>query len=74
MFNNFRQNDLFTVCQSSLIPEDSCDAQLLSVNHEIYQSLNVTQRKILRGFSSIFQKLLVKCSMKVYFLNCSLVE
>ena len=36
--------------------------------------LIVAHREILRGFSSIFQKLLIRFSMKVYFLNCSLME
>ena len=34
--------------------------------------LIVSQQDILRGFSSIFQKLLIRFGMKVYFLNCSI--
>ena len=36
MFNYFRQNNLFTGCQSAFISGDSCVTQLLSINHEIY--------------------------------------
>ena len=34
------QNKLFTVCHSGFIPGDSCVSQLLSVTHEIYQSVD----------------------------------
>ena len=34
MFNYFGQNNLYTECQSGLIPGDSCVAQLLSITHE----------------------------------------
>ena len=37
MFNFFRQNNLFTKCESGFIPGNSCVAQLLSNIHEIYQ-------------------------------------
>ena len=118
--NYFRQNNLFTECQSGFTPEGSCVAQLLSITHKIYQSfaalvvtdaikgtlpdhiyreisleslaerrwspktfffhkiiyglLPVAQREISSGFSLIFQKLLIRFGMKVYFLNCSLME
>ena len=74
VFNYFRQNNLFTECQFDFIPGDSCVVQLLSITNEIYQSFDCSQREILRGFSSIFQKLLIRFSMEVYFLNCGLME
>ena len=40
MFNFFRQNNLFTKCQSGFIPGDSCVAQLLSITRKIYQSFD----------------------------------
>ena len=36
--------------------------------------LTVTLRQMLEGLSSMFWKLLIRFSMKVYLLNCSLVE
>ena len=38
LFNFFFQNKLFTPCQSSFIPGDSCLAQLLSITYEILKS------------------------------------
>ena len=49
MFNYFRQNNLFTECQSGLIPGDSCDAQLLSITHEIYQSFDCSPTRDIKG-------------------------
>ena len=49
MFNFFRQNNLFTKCQSGFIPGDSCVAQLLSINHEIYQSFDCSQTRDVKG-------------------------
>ena len=40
IFNYFRQNNLFTECQSDFIPGDFCVAQLLLITHEIYQSFD----------------------------------
>ena len=67
MFNFFRENNVFTKCQSGFIPGDSCVAQLLS---KLTKVLILAQREILRGFFLIFQKLLIRFGMKVYFLNC----
>ena len=50
IFNYFRQNNLFTECQSGFIPGDSCVAQLLSITHEFYQSFDCSPTEILRGF------------------------
>ena len=69
MFNYFRQNNLFTQCQSGFIPGDSCVAQLQPITHEFNKVLIVAQRDILKGFSSIFQKLLMRFGMKVYFFQ-----
>ena len=71
MFNVFRENNLFTKCQSGFIPGGSCVAQLLS---KLTKVLVVAQREILRGVFLIFQKLLIRFGIKVYFLNCSLME
>ena len=49
MFNYFRQNNLFTECQSGLIPGDSCVVLLLSVTHEIYQSFDCSPTRDIRG-------------------------
>ena len=71
VFNVFRENNLFTKCQSGFIPGGSCVAQLLS---KLTKVLVVAQREILRGVFLIFQKLLIRFGIKVYFLNCSLME
>ena len=71
MFNVFRENNLFTKCQSGFIPGGSCVAQLLS---KLTKVLVVAQREILRGVFLIFQKLLIRFGIKVYFLNCSLMK
>ena len=71
MFNFFRENNLFTKCQSGFISGSSCVAQLLS---KLTKVLVVAQREILRGVFLIFQKLLIRFGIKVYFLNCSLME
>ena len=49
MFNYFRQNNLFTECQSGFIPGDSCVAQLLSIPHEIYQSYDCSPTRDIKG-------------------------
>ena len=49
MFNFFRQNNLFTKCQSGFIPGDSCVAQLLSITHEIYQSFDCSPTRDVKG-------------------------
>ena len=36
----FVQNQLFTDCQSGLIPGNSCVSQLLSITQEIHKSFN----------------------------------
>ena len=67
MFNFFRQNNLFTKCQSGFIPGDSCVAQLLSITHEIYQSFDCSPTRDVKG-------VLIRFGMNVYFLNYSLME
>ena len=49
MFNFFRQNNLFTKCQSGFIPGDSCVAQLLSITHEIYQNFDCSATRDFKG-------------------------
>ena len=49
MFNYFRQNNLFTGCQSGFISGDSCVAQLLSITHEIYQSFDCSRTRDIKG-------------------------
>ena len=40
MFNFLNQNDLISPAQSGFKPGDSCINQLLSITHEIYQSMD----------------------------------
>ena len=49
-FNFFRENNLFTKCQSGFIAGDSCVAQILSVTHEIYQSFDCSPARDVKGF------------------------
>ena len=74
MFNYFRQNNLFIDCQHDFIPGDTCVAQLLSTTHEIYQSFDGSPTRDIKGVSFDISKLLTRFDMKVYFLNCSLME
>ena len=75
MFTFFRQNNLFTKCQSCFIPgETSVLLNYYQLTMKLTKALILAQREILKGFSSIFQKLLIRLGMKVYFLNCSLME
>ena len=50
MFNFFRQNNLFTKCQSGFIPGDSCVTQLQSITHEIYQSFDCSLTRDIKEF------------------------
>ena len=47
----FVQNQLFTDCQSGLIPGNSCVSQLLSITQEIHKSFNCNppEDKIVEG-------------------------
>ena len=49
MFNYFKQNNLFTECQSGFFPGDSCVAQLLSIIHEIYQTFHCSPTRDIKG-------------------------
>ena len=49
MFNYFRQNNLFTECQSGFFPGESCVAQLLSITDEIYQSFDCSPTRDIKG-------------------------
>ena len=56
MFNYFRQNNIFTVCQSGFILAISCVAQLLSITQEIYQCFDCSPtRDIIGVFFNIFK-------------------
>ena len=44
------------------------------LNIKFTKVLIAAQQQMLRGFSSIFQRLLIRFGMKVYFLNYSLTE
>ena len=44
-----RQNKLFTECQSSFIPGNSCVAQVLSITHEIYTGFDCSPTADVRG-------------------------
>ena len=48
-YNSFRQNNLFTKCQSGFIAGDSCVAQILSVTHEIYQNFDCSPARDVKG-------------------------
>ena len=60
MFNCFRQNNLFTECQSGFILGNSCVAQLLSITHKIYQSFDCSPTRDIKGvfldISKVFDK------------------
>ena len=60
MFNYFRQNNLFTDCQSGFITEDSCITQLLSITHEIYQCFDCSPtadiKRVFLDISKAFDK------------------
>ena len=49
MFNYFRQNNLFTECQSGFILGNSCIAQLLPITHNIYQSFDCSPARHIKG-------------------------
>ena len=81
MFNYFIQNKLFIECQSGFSPGDSCVAQLLSVTHEIYKSLDCNLPYNIRGtfpdFSKAFDKVWDKgliFKLKSYGVDGSLLK
>ena len=49
MFEYFIENELFTVCQSGFLPDDSCTSQLLSIIHEIQKSFDESPPIDVRG-------------------------
>ena len=59
-FSNFHNNNIFTKCQSSFMPGDSCTSQLLSIVHEIQSSYDYQQptdvRAILLDILKAFNK------------------
>ena len=65
LFNYFKQNKLFTECQSGFIPGDSCVAQLLSVTHEIYKSFDCNPPQDIRGTFLDISKAFDKFGTKV---------
>ena len=56
LFNYFMQNKLFTECQSSFIPGDSCVAQLLLITHEIYKNFDCNPPAFTKEISKAFDK------------------
>ena len=67
MFSFFIENGLISQNQSGFKPEDSCINQLLSVTHEIYKSFDDGWE--VRGVSLVYQKLLTKFGIKLYYLS-----
>ena len=53
LFQHLRENNLLVKSQSGFLPGDSCISQLLSITHEIYQSLdcNVETRGVFLDIS-----------------------
>ena len=45
------QNNRFTECQSGFIPEYSCVTRILSITHEVYQSLDCSPLRDIRVVS-----------------------
>ena len=60
MFEYFIENELFTVCQSGFLPDDSCTSQLLSIIHEIQKSFDesppIDVRALFLDISKAFDK------------------
>ena len=60
MFEYFIENELFTVCQSGFLPDDSCTSQLLSIIHEMQKSFDksptIDVRGIFLNISKAFDK------------------
>ena len=58
MFGFFIENDLISQHQSGFKPGDSCNNQLLSITHEIYQTFNedFDARNVFLGISKAFDK------------------
>ena len=60
MFEYFIGNELFTVCQSGFLPDDSCTSQLLSIIHEMQKSFDesptIDVRGIFLNISKAFDK------------------
>ena len=49
LFKFFVQNQLFTDCQTSFIPGNSCVSLLLSITQEIHKSFDCNSSKDVRG-------------------------
>ena len=60
MFEYFIESELFTVCQSGFLQDDSCTSQLLSIIHEIQklfdESPPIDVRGIFLEISKAFDK------------------
>ena len=58
LFQHLRENNLLVKSQSGFLPGDSCISQLLSITHEIYQSLdcNIETRGIFLDISKAFDR------------------
>ena len=49
LFNYFHKNELFTRCQSCLLPDDFCISQLLPIVHNINSSFDCDPQQDVRG-------------------------
>ena len=49
LINYFHKNELFTKCQSGLLPGDSCISRLLSIVHDINSSFDCDLTQDVRG-------------------------
>ena len=58
LFQHLRENNLLVKSQSGFLPGDSCISQLLSITHEIYQSLdcNLETRGVFLDISKAFDR------------------
>ena len=66
MFGFFIENDLISQHQSGFKPGDSCINQLLSITHEIYQSLDEDMSAV---YFSAYLRPLIKYGTMVLFSN-----
>ena len=59
MTSYFIENELFTVCQSGFLPDDSCTSQILNIIQEIQKSFEsppIDVRVVFLDISKVFDK------------------
>ena len=49
MCEYFLENEIFSICQSGFLPDESCTSQLLSIIHEIQKSFDESPPIYVRG-------------------------